>query len=157
MTARWPDPDLTTIGRYLASLDLRSMKSQTCYRQVLHGFQDVVEHHNKLDQDVLIAWLRVSTKCWAATTRLHRTRIIDRFLDHLLKVGALDRNPIAALREACNIKQCIPIWRAFASRDPEQALGELRQPKPFSSVLGEMMAEHIALMRNRGIQIHLTV
>jgi hypothetical protein len=43
MTARWPDPDRATIDQYVASLDLRSMKSQTCYRQVLHGFQDVVE------------------------------------------------------------------------------------------------------------------
>ncbi|MER8581506.1 hypothetical protein NKG95_22915 [Mesorhizobium sp. M1423] len=55
MTARWPDPDRTTIGRYLARLDLRSMKSRACYRQVLHGFQDVVERHGELGQDVLMA------------------------------------------------------------------------------------------------------
>src|SRR6266542_6259850 len=128
MTARWPDRDRTTIGRYLASFDLRSMKSQICYRQVLHGFQDVVERHGKLDQDVLIAWLRVSAECWAATTRLHRTRIIDRFLDHLLEVGAIDRNPITVLRDACNIKQCMPVWRALASRNQEKALAELRRP-----------------------------
>ena len=150
MTARWPDPDRTTIGRYLASLDLCSIKSQTCYRQVLHGFQDVVERHSKLDQDVLIAWLRVSAECWAATTRLHRTRIIDRFLDHLLKVGAVDSNPITVLRDACNIKQCMPVWRALASRNPEKAFAELRRPQPFGSVLGGVMAEHVALMRNRG-------
>ncbi|UVK50008.1 tyrosine-type recombinase/integrase (plasmid) [Mesorhizobium sp. AR02] len=150
MTARWPDRDRTTIGRYLASLDLRSMKSQTCYRQVLNGFQDVVERHGKLDQHVLVAWLRISAECWAATTRLHRTRIIDRFLDHLLKVGAIDRNPITALREACNIKQCMPVWRALASRNPEKAFAELRRPQPFGSVLGGVMAEHVALMRNRG-------
>jgi hypothetical protein len=150
MTACWPDPDRTTIGRYVASLDLRSMKSQTCYRQVLHGFQDVAERHSKLDQDVLIAWLRVSAKCWAATTRLHRTRIIDRFLERLVELGAIDRSPVAALRDECNIKQCMPIWRALASRDPERALAELRQPRPFGSVLGKMMAEHVAMMRRRG-------
>jgi hypothetical protein len=150
MTARWPDPDRTTIGRYLASLDLRSMKSQACYGQVLHGFQDVVERHSELDQDVLITWLRKSAECWAATTRLHRTRIIDRFLDHLLNVGVVDSNPITVLRDACNIKQCMPIWRALASRNPERALAELRQPRPFGSVLGEMMAEHVAMMRRRG-------
>jgi integrase len=150
MTARWPDPDRTTIGRYVASLDLRSMKSQTYYRQVLHGFQDVAERHSKLDQDMLIAWLRVSAKCWAATTRLHRTRIIDRFLERLVELGAIDRSPVAALRDECNIKQCMPIWRALASRDPERALAELRQPRPFGSVLGKMMAEHVAMMRRRG-------
>ncbi|WP_246707230.1 hypothetical protein [Mesorhizobium sp. NZP2077] len=44
--------------RYLAIFDLCSIKSQICYRQVLHGFQD----HGKLDQDVLIVWLRVSAE-----------------------------------------------------------------------------------------------
>ena len=28
MTARWPDPDRATIDQYVASLDLRSTKSQ---------------------------------------------------------------------------------------------------------------------------------
>jgi hypothetical protein len=43
MTVRWPDPDRAYIGHYVASLDLRNIKSRTCYRQVLHGFQDVVD------------------------------------------------------------------------------------------------------------------
>lgn len=150
MTSRWPNPDRTTIDHYLARLGLRSMKSRTCYRQVLHGFQDVAERYDELGQDVLIAWLRVSAECWAATTLLHRTRIIDRFLDHLLKSKAIDCNPIITLREACNIKQCMPIWRALASQDPEAALVELRRPRPFGSVLGEVLAEHVTLMRNGG-------
>lgn len=150
MTARWPDPDRATIGCYIASLDLRSMKSRTCYRQVLHGFQDVAERYEALDQEVLLAWLRESAVRRAPSTLLHRTRIIDRFLERLVEIGAIERNPIVALRDECNIKQCMPIWRALASRDPEQALAELRQPRPFGSVLGEMMAEHAAMMRRRG-------
>lgn len=150
MTARWPDPDRTIIDRYVASLDLRSMKSRACYAHVLHGFQDVVERYEVLDQEVLLAWLRESAVCRAPSTLLHRTRIVDRFLDGLVEIGAIQRNPVTALRDACNIKQCMPIWRALASQDPEQALAELRQPRPFGSVLGEMMAEHIALMRRRG-------
>ena len=35
----------------------------------------------------------------------------------------------------------MPIWRALISCNPEQALATLRQPKPFGSVLGEVMAE----------------
>ena len=150
MTARWPDPDRTIIDHHLTGLGLRSMKSRTCYRQVLHGFQDVAEHHSELGQDVLVAWLRVSAECWAATTLLHRTRIVDRFLDHLLITEAIERNPVTTLREACSIKQCMPVWRALASHDPEKALAELRRPRPFGSVLGEVLAEHVALMRNRG-------
>ena len=150
MTVRWPDPDRAYIGRYVASLDLRSIKSRTCYRQVLHGFQDVVERHEALDQQVLLAWLRQASDRWAATTLLHRTRIIDRFLDHLLGTAAIDHNPVEALREACHIKQCMPVWRALISCDPEQALAQLRQPKPFGSALGGIMAEHVAMMRRRG-------
>jgi len=44
----------------------------------------------------------------------------------------------------------MPVWRALTSDDPEHALAELRQPKPFGSVLGARMAEHVALMRRRG-------
>ena len=150
MTARWPDPNRATIDRYVASLDLRSMKSRTCYRQVLYGFQDVAERHEALDQEVLLAWLKGSANRRATSTLLHRTRIVDRFLERLVEISAIECNPVVALRDECNIKQCMPIWRALASRDPEQALAELRQPKPFGSVLGEMMAEHVVMMRRRG-------
>jgi integrase/recombinase XerD len=146
----WPDPERRLIARYLAGLGLRSKNSRTYYKQALHGFQDVAERHAELGQDVLVAWLRASSARWAATTRLHRTRIIDRFLDHLLEIGAIDCNPVGALREACNIKQCKPVWRALASDSPDRALAELHQPRPFGSVLGGIMAEHVALMRNRG-------
>lgn len=150
MTALWPDPDRATIGRYVASLDLCSMKSRTCYRQVLHGFQDVAERYEALDLEVLLAWLRESAVRRAPSTLLHRTRIVDRFLERLVEIGAIERNPVVALCDECNIKQCMPIWRALASPDPEQSLAELRQPRPFGSVLGEMMAEHVAMMRRRG-------
>lgn len=147
---KWPDPERKLIARYIAGLKLRSTNSPIYYRQALNIFQDVAERHAKLDKDMLVAWLQVSPGRWASTTRLHRTRIIDRFLDHLEETGAIKRNPVAALREACNIKQCKPVWRALASSDPDSALAELYQPRPFGSVLGKIMAEHVTLMRNRG-------
>lgn len=150
MTARWPDPDRAIIGRYVASFDLHSMKSRTCYGQVLHGFQDVAERHEPLDQEVLLAWLRESAVHRAVSTLLHRTRIVDRFLERLTEIGAIQRNPVAVLRDECNIKQCMPIWRALASRDPQQAFADLRRPRLFGSVLGEIMADHVAMMRRRG-------
>ncbi|WP_050596369.1 hypothetical protein [Mesorhizobium sp. WSM1293] len=85
---------------------------------------------------MLLAWLRESAIRRAAST-LHRTRIIDRFLDRVVEIGAIESNPVAALRDEGNMKQCMPIWRALASRDPEHALAELRQPRPFGSVLGK--------------------
>ncbi|WMT86511.1 tyrosine-type recombinase/integrase [Pelagibacterium sp. 26DY04] len=146
----WPDPERKLIARYMAGLNLRTTQSPIYYRQTLNIFQDVAEHHGKLDKDMLVAWLHVSPGRWASTTRLHRTRIIDRFLDHLEETGAIERNPVASLREACNIKQCKPVWRALASSDPDRALAELYRPRPFGSVLGKMMVEHVTLMHNRG-------
>ncbi|MBT1159835.1 tyrosine-type recombinase/integrase [Aminobacter anthyllidis] len=146
----WPDPERRSIARYLAGLGLRSANSRIYYKQVLHSFQDVAERHAELNQDVLADWLRAWSERWAASTQLHRTRIIDRFLDHLVQTGVINRSPVVALRETCNIKQCKPVWRALASDTPDRALAELRQPRPFGTVLGGMMAEHVALMRNRG-------
>jgi len=146
---KWPDPERKLIARYVASLNLRTTNSPIYYRQALNTFQDVAECHSTLDKNMLVAWLRVAPGR-APATRLNRTRIIDRFLDHLEETGAIERNPITALREACNIKQCLPVWRALAGRDPDSALAELYQPKPFGSALGEMLAAHITLMRNRG-------
>ncbi|MEN5279399.1 integrase [Brucella sp. TWI432] len=146
----WPDPERELIARYVAGINLRTTNSPIYYRQALDIFQDVAEHHAKLDKDMLVAWLHVSPGRWASTTRLHRTRIIDRFLDHLEKIGAIEHNPVAVLREVCNIKQCMPVWRALASRDPDSALVELCQPRLFGSVLGNMMVEHVRMMRNRG-------
>lgn len=124
---RWPDPERKLIAQYIAGLGLRTTNSPIYYRQALNIFQDVAERHAKLDKHMLVAWLHISPGRWASTTRLHRTRIIDRFLDHLEENGAIERNPVAALREACNIKQCMPVWRALASRDPDSALAELNE------------------------------
>ncbi len=146
----WPATDRAVIARYLADLRLRSTNSRTYYRQVLHGFQDVAECYATLDRVVLLAWLKVSAARWSASTLLHRTRIVDRFLDHLTQSGMIDHNPVTALRDASNIKQCMPVWRALASSSPDRAVAALYQPKPFGSVLGEIMSEHVALMRSRG-------
>jgi integrase/recombinase XerD len=149
MTA-WTEPDRTIVSRYLGQLRLRSANSRTYYRQVLHGFQDVAERRQTIDRQALEEWLRESGAHWHPSTLLHRTRIVDRFLDHLVGLGLITSNPIAVLRSEYSVKQSRPIWKALASPMPNQALAALRRPKPFGSVLGEVMREHIERMRNRG-------
>ena len=146
----WPDPDRTVVACYLATLRLRSAHSRTCYRQVLHGFQDVAERHSAIDRQTLEDWLRESGARWHPSTLLHRAGIVDRFLDHLVEMQLIASNPIAVLRGEYSVKQSRPIWQALASPMPEQALAELRRPKPFGSVLGQIMRDHVALMRSRG-------
>ena len=48
---------------------------------------------------------------------LHRARIVDRFLDHLVEQGLITSNPIAVLRSEYSVKQSRPIWQALASRN----------------------------------------
>ena len=54
------------------------------------------------------------------------------------------------LREELCVKQSRPIWQALASSMPDQALAALRRPKPFGSVLGELLRDRVELMRGRG-------
>ena len=146
----WPDADRAIITRYLGKLRLRSTNSCTYYRQVLDGFQDVAESHSAIDRQMLEVWLRDWGTCWHPTTLLHRARIVDRFLDHLVEKEMIASNPIAVLRGEHCVKQSRPIWHALASPTPDQALAALRRPKPFGSVLGEILRDHVALMRSRG-------
>ena len=148
MTAR-PDTDRAIVSRYLGQLRLGS-HARSVYAQVLHGFQAVAERRRTVDRKTLEEWLREWGAHWQPTTLLHRARIIDRFLDHLVELKLITGNPIAVLRSELSVKQSQPIWQALASRKPDQALAALRRPEPFGSVLGEIMREHVERMRKRG-------
>jgi integrase/recombinase XerD len=50
------------------------------------------------------------------------------------------------------IKGSAPILRALLAPDPERALEALRQLPQFGSVLGDLMRNHVALMRTRGFR-----
>ena len=148
MTA-WPDTDRAIVSRYLGQLRLSS-HARSVYRQVLHDFQAVAERRRAVDRKTLEEWLREWGAHWQPTTLMHRARIVDRFLDHLVELKLITNNPIAVLRSELSVKQSRPIWQALASRKPDQALAALRRPKPFGSVLGEIMREHVERMRKRG-------
>jgi integrase/recombinase XerD len=148
MTA-WIDPDRKIVSRYLRQLRLGS-NAHYVYSQVLHDFQAVADRRGVIDQKTLEVWLREWGAHRQRSTLLHRARIIDRFLDHLVRLKLIESNPIATLRLELSVKQSQPIWRALASRKPDQALAALCRPKPFGSVLGEIMREHIERMRKRG-------
>jgi len=148
MTAR-PDTDRALVSRYLGQLRL-SPHARSVYAQVLHDFQVVAERRRTIDRKTLEAWLREWGAHWQPETLMHRARIVDRFLDHLVELKLITSNPIVVLRSELSVKQSRPIWQALASRKPDQALAALRRPKPFGSVLGEIMREHVERMRKRG-------
>lgn len=152
----WPDTDGTTITRYLRQLRLRCPISPIYYRQALHSFQEVVIQHqpvrSQVSRDALEAWLHERAMHWPLSTLLHRARIVNRFLDFLVREALISTNPVADLRAEYCVKSSKAILRALLAPYPDQALEALRQFPAFGSTLGELMRNHIALMRNRGFR-----
>lgn len=146
----WPDNERRVIADYVRHLDLRTTLAGIVYRQILGGFQTVAEDHPAIDRSTLEAWLTERSEHWASSTMDHHARVVDRFLTHLVEQEAIAANPIDVLRTDHQIRTRRSIWRALATTDPDAALAALRRPKPFGSILGAMMRDHIALMRNRG-------
>jgi integrase len=100
----------------------------------------------------LKGWLQERGAKWSAFTLLHRACIIDRFLDFLVREGSIASNPVAELRTKYLIKGSATILRALLAPEPDTALEALRQLPQFGSVLGDLMRNHVALMRTRGFR-----
>jgi len=152
----WPDTDGSAIARYLRHPRLRSPITHTYYRQALRGFQEVAARHpcspGQVSRDALETWLRERAAHWPMSTLLHRAQIVNRFLDFLVHEGSIASNPVTDLRAQYCVKRREPILRALLAPDPDRALETLRQFPPFGSVLGDLMRDHIALMRTKGFR-----
>jgi integrase/recombinase XerD len=150
----WPDTDGGTIARYLGQLRLRCPTSPIYYRQALHSFQEIVVRQqcspSQMSRDAFEAWLRERAAHWPESTLLHRAHIVNRFLDFLVREGLIVSNPVADLRAEYHAKSDTAILKALLAPDPDQAFETLRQFPPFGSILGDLMRNHIALMRARG-------
>lgn len=150
----WPDTDGDAVTHYLRQLRLRSQGAEASYRRILRGFQEIAASRqcssSKVSRETLEAWLRDRVLRMPVSTVLHRSRIVCRFLDFLVREGLTDSNPVAELGAQYCVKCSQPIIRALLEPDPDQALESLRQLPPFGSVLGDLMRRHVELMRSRG-------
>ncbi len=152
----WPDTDGSTINRYLSQLRLRCPLSPIYYRQALRSFQDVVVRRkclpSQINRDTLQAWLLERTKHWPMSTLLNRARIVNCFLNYLVQEGLIVSNPVNSLREEYFVHSSQAIFRALLAKKPNQALEALRQYRPFGSILGKLMKNHIELMQTKGFR-----
>ena len=152
----WLDGDTDGICRYLRQLRLCSASSPIYYRQTLHSFRDVViwvgGPASLITRQALETWLHERLTHFTASTVLHRSRIVNRFLDFLVEEGLITSNPVADLRKEYHVKSSKAILRALMNPNADQALEEIRQPAPFDSELGSLMRNHIELMRTRGFR-----
>ena len=151
---RWPDRDGGTIARFIRQRRHRHPKTSTTYRRLLREFQDVVERcersPSRVSRRSLATWLRERSTEWAPSTVLHCACIIDRFLTFLAKEGSIASNPVSDLRVEYNIRGNQTVLRALLTPWPNQSLQALRRLPPFGSVLGDLMRNHVAMMRTRG-------
>lgn len=141
------------IERHLEHLRPRSGGTVNVYRCVLRGFQRFVQQppcDAVVDEATLRAWLHDRAGCWPPHLVLHRARIVDRFLDFLESERLIPRNPLAELRTLYGQRTGTPIVRALLANDSSVALEALRPPPRFASFLGDMMREHVDLMRAAG-------
>jgi integrase/recombinase XerD len=153
----WPDADGTAIRRYLRQLRLRNPITTKVYRCVLSGFQHFVAQHQLtagVSQQVITAWLRERAKHWPFHMVRHRACMVDRFLQFLASKGLISDNPFAQLRGQYGQRWCTPVVRALLAAAPEEALEALRPLPQFASCLGELMRNHIELMRAMGFRYH---
>src|SRR5271155_5797154 len=150
----WPDRNASAIERFLRQRRIHHPQTPKTYRRVLGGFQDVVRRCERSSSRVirrtLEVWLHERSAEWSPSTVLHRACIIDRFLDFLVREGSIASNPVAELRTKYLIKGSATIVRALLASEPDRALKALRQLPHFGSVLGDLMRNHVALMRTRG-------
>ena len=152
----WPDSNASAIERFLRQRRIHHPQTPKTYRRVLCGFQDVVRRcersSSRVSLQTLKGWLQERGAEWSAFTLLHRACIIDRFLDFLVREGSIASNPVAELRTKYLIKGSATIVRALLAPEPDRALEALRQLPQFGSVLGDLMRNHVALMRTRGFR-----
>lgn len=149
----WPDADDGSINRHLQQLQLRCLRTPNVYRCILVGFQRFVMGHKcetSVDQSTIEAWLHDRATQWPVHLVLHRTRIVDRFLDFLASERSIPANPLLQLRVRYGQRTTTPIVRALLAANPEEALEMLRPLPRFASFLGEMLRHHIDLMRALG-------
>lgn len=149
----WPADADDSINRYLRQMSFRCPRTTNVYRCILAGFQRFAMLHRcegPVGQLTLKAWLNDRAAHWPPHLVIHRTRIVDRYLDFLAEDGTIPVNPLAQLRQLYGQRTSPPIVRALLASDSTHALELLRPLPRFASFLGELLWDHIVLMRTLG-------
>jgi integrase len=155
MTA-WPDKDGALAVEFVNQLKLfRFAGSHRAYRSLLQRFQSFVTRRalkRQCTEAVFRAWLQEELKTLPLPLAVHYGRVVSRFLDWLVKRGAIAGNPIAELRRKYECRSTAPILRALAGPQPKQVLESLRPLPRYGSHMGSTIREHVNRMRTLGLR-----
>lgn len=138
---------------YVQQLNLRHALSPHVYRSILNDFCRFAiksVKNGRLSEKVIREWLKAKLQIWPFHLVAHRARLINRYLDWVVKKGGLLENPLAKLKKTYGQRTTTPVVRALLSDDPRAALEALRPAPRFGSFLGQLMREHLTLMRAMG-------
>lgn len=138
---------------YIQQFNFRNPTSSRVYRCILEGFQRFVAHQGSdksISQETIRLWLNDRSRVWPRHIVENRARHVDRFLDWVVKRGALRSNPLAALRTEYDQRSTAPVVRALLKPDFAIALDALRPVPRWASFLGRAMREHIIFMKAMG-------
>lgn len=150
---RWLDDGYAVIDRYARSLTVRTDKTRRLYRMELAAFQRFMlkrGNGDDLGESAVTAWIQARAVEIPLSLLIDRAGIVNRFLDVLVRDGALTTNPLGTLRDRYGERRLAPIVRALASTDPTEALKALRPLPRWASPLGPFMRDHLVLMRAMG-------
>jgi integrase len=140
----------STVDKFLAAQAL-GLKSRYTYAGLLRAFDAFVpdrEGSGLPSMETLRAWLQQDIQRSPLANVVHRACVIARYLDWRSAPG---RHPhvLAQLRAQYG-HHLNPIVQALLQDDYELALQRLRPLKPWGSVLGAAMQEHVMRMKGLG-------
>jgi len=150
----WPDDKFIAIERFVRQIRARHPQTRPNYRFELQVFQQFISRcaGNAVTEETVIAWIQARSKQLRPITIADRSRKVSRFLDFLVRQGALTENPFATIRARYGLQGIAPIVRAATTPDPHKTLEAQRAPVPWASPLGHMMRDHVRLMRSVGFR-----
>ena len=135
---KWPDSNGAVFRLYVQGLGLRTAMAARVYHCILRGFQYFVSAYDSAcpaSQASLTAWIQDRIAVWPLHLVIHRARLVDRFLDWLLRGNHITENPLAKLRAEYRQHSTAPIVRALADPNPVAALEKLRTERLTVSAL----------------------
>lgn len=146
-------PQSASVDRYVRELRVRSDLTRQWYANEIHAFYRFVARtttDGRPTEATVIAWIQERMTEVREIVVYDRARKIHSYLQYLVKRGYEASNPFAQLCERHGARSLAPILRAAAAAEPAKAFAGLRPPQPWSSSIGPIMRDHVALMRSVG-------
>lgn len=143
---------------YIKQMNLRNPITPRVYCCILNGFNRFAAERTKgnfISQETIRQWLNDRILVWPFHLVAHRARLVDRFLDWMVRTGALESNPFADLKAEYGQRSTTPVVRALLNPDFVAALEALRPAPRFASFLGPFMLDHIKLMKAMGYRYNV--